>query len=300
MITKISSAAENEFLRQNIGSDLCIIGLNDEATEGEWRWTDGSTPSYLNFPANINNNPSDDYAVINFWNGEWELAADFIYKKYILEIACGGGNGNTASNIDLDQTAGPANGSNFGVGTTTIAYEAMDECGNIKTCSFNVVITQAQAEVPNNDAGPPTAVVSVTSTSVTDDFQVTINFNEPVTGLSGYDLTISNANWYNFTETNGTFFTVMLDPISAGNIMVSVPANVAFDSDIQGNLASNNVVVNYNPSGDNGGGSNNLPPSVGSCLIQPVSVTIENGGTVGGAVSNIINGVGLTLSLIHI
>ncbi|GEM_PF-779686 len=292
ILAKISSAEENEFLRQNIGSDLCVIGLNDAATEGEWRWTDGTTPSYLNFPANINNNPSDDYAVINFWNGEWELTTDFIYKKYILEIPCTGGNDNMASEIQLAQIEGPASGSNFGVGTTSITYEAMDECGNITTCSFNVVITQANP--PNNDAGPPTVVISVTNTTVTDDFQVTINFNEPVTSLSGYDLAISNANWYNFTEMNGTSFTVMLDPINAGDVMIAVPANVAFDSDIQGNEASNNVVVNYNPNGADDGSNNNLPPSMGSCLLQPVSVTLEDGSTVGGAVSNIINGLGLT------
>lgn len=292
-LVKISSAEENEFLRQNIGTDLCIIGLSDNAIEGEWRWTDGSTPTYLNFPNNLDNNPSDDFAVMNFWNGEWELTTDFVYKKYILEIPCTGGNNGTPSNIQIDQVQGPTSGSNFGVGTTPIVYEAMDECGNMTTCSFNVIINQADG--PNDGVGPPTAIVSVTSTDVTEDFQVTINFNEPVTSLSGYDLAISNANWYNFTETNGTFFTVMLDPTNPGEVTVSVPANVAFDSDIQGNLASNNVVVNYNPNGNNGnGGSNNNLPTVGSCLIQPTSVIIEDGGTVGGAVSNIINGSGLT------
>ena len=77
---------------------------------------------------------------------------------------------------------------------------------------------------------------------------------------------------------------------------IAIPANVAFDSDIQGNEASNTVVINYNPNGNGDGGSSNLPPSMGSCLIQPVSVTLENGATVGGAVSNIINGLGLTVA----
>ncbi len=295
-LAKINSAAENEFLRQNIGSDLCIIGLSDSAVEGEWLWTDGSAPTYLNFPANLNNNPSDDFAVMNFWNGEWELTTDFIYKRYILEIPCASGNDNTPSDIQLDQIEGPANGSNFGVGTTTIAYEAMDECGNITTCRFNVIITQAAA--PNNGGdngeGPPTPVVSVASTAVTGDFQVTIAFDEPVTSLSGYDLAISNANWYNFSVMNGKLFTVILDPLSVGEVRVSVPANVAFDSDIQGNLASNTVFVNYNPIDNGGDDSDNNLPSIGSCLIQPVSIVLEDGATVGGDINNIINGTGLS------
>jgi len=288
-IVKITSAAENEFIRQNIGTDLCIIGINDEASEGAWKWADGSDATYLNFPSGLSNNGSDNYGVINFWNGEWELTADFIYKKFILEIPCGDGGSSGPSSINLNQIAGPSSGSNFGVGTTTITYQATDDCGNSETCSFNVTITQA--EPVGNDGGPPTAVVSTASNTVTDDFMVSIVFNEPVTGLNEYDLSIINANWYNFTATNGTNFTIMIDPINAGNVSVQVPADVAFDSDIQGNLASNTINVNYSP---NGVMSPDVPVANNSCVITPSSVTIENGGTVGGNVNSLIDGSSLS------
>lgn len=287
-LAKISSAAENEFIRSTIGSDLCIIGLSDEAEEGTWKYADGTTPSFLNFPNNINNNFSDDYAVINFWNGEWELTTDFIYKKYVLEIPCTGGNSPNPSGVELDQIAGPSSGSNFGVGTTTVTYQAEDDCGNVETCSFTVTINQ---DAPTNTDGAPTAVVSVANTTVSADFQVNIVFNEPVTSLSGYDLSISNANWYNFTESNGTNFTVTLDPINEGAVTISIPANVAYDSDINGNLASNSVTVNYQT--DDGGTGGDPPLTTNSCIIQPFAVTIEDGSTVGGNISNVINGQGL-------
>ncbi|MEM1119247.1 MAG: HYR domain-containing protein [Bacteroidota bacterium] len=289
-IAKITSAEENEFIRSTIGTDLCIIGVSDEAQEGVWEYADGTAASYLNFPNGINNTFSDDYAVINFWNGEWELTTDFIYKKYVLEIPCGGGNSNIPSEVSLNQTAGPTSGSSFGVGTTTITYQATDDCGNVETCSFTVTIDQEQSSGGND--GPPTAVVSVANTNVTEDFEVSIVFNEPVTSLSGYDLSISNANWYGFTESNGTNFTVTLDPINEGTVTISVPANVAYDSDINGNLASNTVTVNYQ-NGSDSGGSNNPPMTSSSCIIEPFAVTIEDGGTVGGNVSNLINGIGL-------
>ncbi|MEM9819885.1 MAG: GEVED domain-containing protein, partial [Bacteroidota bacterium] len=42
----------------------------------------------------------------------------------------------------LTQTSGPASGSNFPLGTTTIIYEAMDDCDNVVTCSFSVTVLE--------------------------------------------------------------------------------------------------------------------------------------------------------------
>ena len=297
-IVQITSAEENEFIRQNIGTDLCIIGVNDEATEGVWRWTDGSTASYLNFPSNLNNNFSADYGLINFWNGEWELVTGFIYKRYVLEIPCGGSSGGGSNSVNLNQIGGPSNGSNFSVGTTTITYQATDDCGNSRTCSFSVTVNQAApVNNPGSNNGAPTAVVSTANTTVTDDFMVRINFSEPVVGLSGYDLSITNAEWYNFTEVSSSNYTLMLNPISAGNVSVQVPANVAFDSEILGNVSSNTVNVNYTTNGgSNPSGGGNPSPSFenNSCIIQPNSVIIEDGSTAGGAVNNLIDGSTLT------
>ncbi len=52
---------------------------------------------------------------------------------------------NTSSNcptgtVSLTQTLGPTSGSDFSIGTTAISYEAVDNCGNIETCNFNVTI----------------------------------------------------------------------------------------------------------------------------------------------------------------
>ncbi|MEM6319294.1 MAG: HYR domain-containing protein [Bacteroidota bacterium] len=290
----INSAEENEFLRTNIGRDLCIIGYSDEATEGTFAWVDGSNDGYSNFPANVNNNFSNDYAVINFWNGEWELTTDFIYKKYILEIPCNGGGGISPIEVNLTQIAGAPSGTNFSVGTTTISYEATDDCGNSETCSFTITVEQ---EASTGDNGLPVPVLSVASTTVSEDFDLTITFNEPVTSLNGYDLSISNANWYNFRSSNGTDFTVTIDPINEGTVRLQVPADVAFDRDIQGNIASNVINVTYdtgsNGGNDGGNGNGGGTPSMGSCVITPTSVVQENGNTVGGALNNIINGSGL-------
>ena len=44
--------------------------------------------------------------------------------------------------VNINQTGGLASGGFFPVGTTTISYQISDNCGNVETCSFNVIVTQ--------------------------------------------------------------------------------------------------------------------------------------------------------------
>ncbi len=43
-------------------------------------------------------------------------------------------------NVSLTQTAGPVKGSQFPIGTTTISYQVTDNCSNVETCSFSVIV----------------------------------------------------------------------------------------------------------------------------------------------------------------
>ncbi|MEO0779205.1 MAG: lectin-like protein, partial [Bacteroidota bacterium] len=49
--------------------------------------------------------------------------------------------------VDLQQTAGPASGSNLPLGTTTISYEATDGCTNTVSCSFTVTVNPTTSTV---------------------------------------------------------------------------------------------------------------------------------------------------------
>lgn len=44
------------------------------------------------------------------------------------------------SGLSVNQTGGPLSGSAFGVGATTISYNAIDNAGNISTCSFDIIV----------------------------------------------------------------------------------------------------------------------------------------------------------------
>lgn len=80
------------------------------------------------------------------------------------------------SSASVSLTSGPASGSTFPLGTTTITYTATDSAGNTSTCSFDVIVTDQEAPVlvcPGtmtvpSDSGNCTAVVTFSAPSATD------------------------------------------------------------------------------------------------------------------------------------
>jgi len=69
-----------------------------------------------------------------------------------MEIKCGGGG--STSIPEITQTTGPSSGSSFPVGSTTITYQATDDCDNLTTCSFTVTVTEAAVTCnPDTDGG---------------------------------------------------------------------------------------------------------------------------------------------------
>ncbi|UJP64393.1 HYR domain-containing protein [Mongoliitalea daihaiensis] len=82
--------------------------------------------------------------------------------------------------VRVELTSGPASGSVFPVGTTTVTYTALDESDNSSTCSFTVTVTASEdTEAPviedcpqnisvSNDAGACGAIVTWTEPIATD------------------------------------------------------------------------------------------------------------------------------------
>ena len=130
----INSQEENDFLLANINS-VIHIGLNDIATEGTYEWINGEPVTFTNFTSNPSNSADNDYGHMQNWDGDWDVYSNLVWKNYVMELDCGGG-----SSIDLEQTSGPANGSNFTEGIYTITYQASDDCGDVQTCSFTIEI----------------------------------------------------------------------------------------------------------------------------------------------------------------
>lgn len=93
-LTTISTSAENTFIKSNIGNYQVFIGLHDSNSEGNLQWSNGEPISLNNV---YNNTNSRDYALINFWNGNWEMQNEHVAKRFVMEKNCGASTGTVPS-----------------------------------------------------------------------------------------------------------------------------------------------------------------------------------------------------------
>ena len=131
-LAKIDNKEENNFLASKLQTSSAYIGLSDAASEGHFVWTDGSDSEYVNwYPKQPNNYRGyQDYVEI-LSNGLWNDQDNNKPLEYIMEIPC----------YTITRTAGPDAMADIDE-PTTITYEVSDACGNIQTCSFDILIEQ--------------------------------------------------------------------------------------------------------------------------------------------------------------
>ncbi|MCB0519110.1 MAG: HYR domain-containing protein, partial [Saprospiraceae bacterium] len=134
----VDSPAKNSFLAGGIGFfSAAYIGLTDKDSEGNYQWLNGAPFAYQNWePGQPNGGTDENYVAMHGWSsGRWADYNFWTAKKYILEKSCTGSSG-----LNISQTGGPASGSTFPIGNTTVTYSATDACGGTATCSFTVTV----------------------------------------------------------------------------------------------------------------------------------------------------------------
>ncbi len=156
----VCSAAENEFLRSGLLNHEAWIGFSDYTDEGNFKWADGSDCSYTNWREGEPNNfgGDEDFTRILKETGQWTDRNAHYETEFIMEIPCEGGM--EPGEVVTTQIAGPAPGSVFPIGMTTVTYESVDECGNTKRCSFKVTVEEGADPCSGN--GSPIVEVDVT------------------------------------------------------------------------------------------------------------------------------------------
>ena len=119
------------------------------------------------------------------------------------------------------------------------ANVAVDGDDNGNTAASQFTVTAALTR--------PTVVISGPTTVQTGAFTVDIDFSESVTGFEQADVTVGHGRVTGWAETGGSAL-VIITPASSGTVTVDVAANVAVDSDDNGNTAA----VQYSVEADMG------------------------------------------------
>ncbi|MBX7051462.1 MAG: HYR domain-containing protein, partial [Flavobacteriales bacterium] len=199
-LVTINDAAEQAWLQSN-GASVGWIGYTDQANEGTWVWVTGETSSYTNWATGQPDNSSS----AEHWarmNNTWSDRSLVTLSWGIIEFEC-----------SMSRTSGPASGSTFPMGTTTITYSATNG-QSTANCSFNVTvqdmipptITTCPANVTTPAAsGACSAAVTVGALAATDNCgiaSITNSFNGTSNASGTYPAGITNVVW-TVTDTNG-------------------------------------------------------------------------------------------------
>ena len=125
---------------------------------------------------------------------------------------------------------------------------------NVATDAASNNNTASNTKTVKVDVDPPGVSVTVPSGVQTGAFSVTITFSEPVSGFAQSDVSLSgtaSATITSWTASSNTTYTATITPATSGEVMLSVPANVAIDAANNNNTASNTktVIVDVDPPG---------------------------------------------------
>lgn len=86
-LADIQSQDENDFLKSTLGDKMVFIGFNDAESEGQPAWSSGTSVS---LDLSYQNSDQNDYAVMDFWAGTWQMVNKWVEKRFVLERSCTG------------------------------------------------------------------------------------------------------------------------------------------------------------------------------------------------------------------
>ncbi|UYQ92130.1 Ig-like domain-containing protein [Chitinophaga horti] len=120
-------------------------------------------------------------------------------------------------------------------GDNTFAVTVTDAAGNTsaRSGSFSLLV----------DTESPVPTISAGVTSVTGAFEITIKFNESVTGFAASSLTLTNASVTAFTAISANEYKATIMPVSERAVAINIAANTVMDAVGNGNINSNAFTV---------------------------------------------------------
>ena len=121
---------------------------------------------------------------------------------------------------------------------------SIKDSNNINDFNGNALTNTTPTDANDNtyvlDNTAPTPTITIPTTS-TRPFIATIEFDEPVTGFARADMTVTNAQFSEFTEvTEGELYSVVVTPTSTGNTTITLQVR---DGSVQDAVGNRNAVA---------------------------------------------------------
>jgi len=211
----INSEEENEFIARRLIEREAYIGLHDQTTEGTYTWVNGDPLNYTKWkPSQPNGGESENVAEMDA-QGYWYDVSGNMKREFVVEVAgCD----------QVTQIGGPEPGSKFRVGSTTITYRGEDGCGNVDTCSFEVILLPFIQDDAAEDEEPTAITRSVQSRIVirpnpASDF-IDITANTMLTGAQIFS--IDGRLLKSWTWSRNSFKRLDVSDLSSGVHVLSV------------------------------------------------------------------------------
>ena len=220
----ICEQTENDFIANQLTTDVAWIGLSDEMNEGAFIWANGDNCTYTNWLGsepndghNTNEYSGADHTVLQKSSGGWLDRNGQASYKFILELPCSGTM--SIGTAEMIQTEGLASGTTFPIGETVILYEGKDGCGNSTTCSFKVKVQAPDDPCAGNNA-PSVTVETQAPDCDGNKGQIIFKFNDHPT-RTNIEFSLDGGQTYPLYVADDAGMAIF-DDLSAGNYDIYV------------------------------------------------------------------------------
>ena len=200
-----------------------------------------------------------------------EVGADYNYEI----VSTGGGTAvaGTGTVSDATEQVSGINVSGLNDGTMTLSVKLTDEAGNLAT---------PVTDTATLDATESSVVLSSPAASVINGaFDVTVTFDETVSGFDAGDISVSNATLGNFAG-SGASYSVTVTPTNDGSVTVDVAAGIAQDVAGNDNTAATQLSRIFDGTAPKPVLSSDLTAAVTN---EPIELRVDFGEAVTGFVS---------------
>ena len=168
-------------------------------------------------------------------NATFEVTVTFTEQVYGLELSDFiATNGNLTNLQSINSTAYKVTVNPAADGLVKLSLangKVTDLAGNLNTASNSL-------EVKYDGTPPQVSINSVAPAITKEPFTVTLTFTEEVTGFELQDVTPVNATLSEFKALDAKTYTLLVSPVSDGEVSIRVAAGKAFDATGNGNVAS--------------------------------------------------------------